>query len=152
MGKFTFLTLVIILGMSLVSFGKSYLCIPERGVFFLPDDTWLIKKKAVFDKNKFIVKTEGNNRKMISVKPFGADYYTCKVGEVIFEKGHGVLSGVGESIKGGDFITCRQPHTSSNGGFTKDEFILDFKKRKFHWYSMLEFRRGQTFSGKCEEI
>ena len=88
---------------------------------------------------------------MIFVKPFGADYYTCKVGEKYIEGGK-VYSGVGESIKGGDFLTCRQPNTSLNGGFTKDEFILDFKKRKFHWYSMLEFRRGQTFSGKCEEI
>ena len=151
MRKFTFITLMMILGMSSISFGKSYLCIPERGIFLTPDENWLITKKIVFDKNKFLVKTEGNNTKMISVKFFGADYYTCKVGEKYIEGGK-VYSGVGESIKGGDFLTCRQPHTSSNGGFTKDEFILDFKKREFHWYSMLEFRRGQTLSGRCEEI
>jgi len=150
--KFTFITLMMILGMSSVSFGKSYLCITERGLFILPDENWLMDKKKGLDKNKILVKTEGNNRKMISVKFFGKDRYLCKVGEKLFEKGFGVISGVGESIKGGNFLTCRQPHTILEGGFTKVEFILNLKKRKFHFYNLLEFRMGQTYSGKCEEI
>ena len=157
MMKFTILTLMMILGMSSVSFGKSYLCIPERGTLLTPNKNHITTKQSEFDRNRFLVKTEGNNRKMISVKFFGESYYMCKVGEVYFEKGHGILSGVGESIKGGDFLTCRQPHTTSNGGYTQNEFNLNIKTKKFNFYNMeMKFggddRFGQTFFGKCEEI
>ena len=152
MRKFTFITLMMILGMSSVSFGKSYLCIPKKGTLLTPKVNILVTNQSDLNRKKFLVKTEGNNRKMISVKFFGKYRYLCKVGEKLFEKGFGVISGVGESIKGGNFLTCRQPHTILEGGFTKVEFILNLKKRKFHFYNLLEFRMGQTYSGKCEEI
>ena len=153
MRKFTFITLMIILGMSSVSFGKSYLCIPERGTLLTPDKNYLVTKQSEFNKNKFLVKTDGNNRKMISVKYFGEDWYLCEVGEKDINGGK-VFSGVGESIKGGDTLTCRQPHRSEEGGYTKQEFILDFKKNEFHYYSMnvTSMRMGSTYSGKCEEL
>ena len=151
--KFTFITLVMILGISSVSFGNSYLCIPERGTLLSHNKNYIITKQSEFNKNKFLVKTYGNNRKMISVKFFGEDWYICKVGEKYIDGGE-VLSGVGESIKGGDTLTCRQPHRSEEGGYTKKEFILDFKKNQFHYYSMnvTSIKMGSIFSVKCEEI
>ena len=53
MRKITFITLMMILGMSSVSFGKSYLCITERGLFILPDENWLMDKKRVLIKTRF---------------------------------------------------------------------------------------------------
>ena len=152
--KFTFITLMMILGMSSVSFGKSYLCITERGLFILPDENWLMDKKKGLDKNKILVKTEGNNKKMISVKYFGDDVNYCMVGKVIIQKGI-VISGVGESIKGGDYLTCRQPETSSEGGFTGVEFNLNIRTRVFNLYTMSlkrNLRLGMSIFGKCEEI
>ena len=156
MRKITFITLMMIFGMSSVSFGKSYLCIPKKGTLLTPKVNILVTKQSDLNRSKFLVKTEGNNRKMISVKFFGEVWTICKVGEVYFEKGFGVLSGVGESIKGGDILTCRQPHTSSNGGFTMNEFNLNIRKMEFNYYDMDlksgDERFGQTLSGKCEEI
>ena len=140
------------LGVSTVSFGKSYLCLPSIAAYLSEDSVSVSDYSKNNSGDQILVKTEGNNRKMISVKFFGKDRYLCKVGEKLFEKGFGVISGVGESIKGGNFLTCRQPHTILEGGFTKVEFILNLKKRKFHFYNLLEFRMGQTYSGKCEEI
>ena len=155
MRKITFITLMMILGMSSVSFGKSYFCLPTSGTTFLDDNFHIRninkdKLKGIDD--KWLVKTEGNDRKMISVKFFGEDWYLCKVGEKYIDGGK-VWSGVGESIKGGDFLSCRQPHTSLNGGFTKNEFNLNFKTKVFYYYSMSSLGRiGEVTFGRCEEI
>ena len=51
--KFTFITLVMILGISSISFGKSYLCIPERGTLLTHNKNYLITKQSEFNKNEF---------------------------------------------------------------------------------------------------
>ena len=87
MKKFTFITLMMILGISSVSFGKSYLCIPSQMVVLNYEDreVQIVKEDEIpLTTLKFLVKTEGNNRKMISVKTFGSDNYHCKVGEKKF--------------------------------------------------------------------
>ena len=160
MRKFTFITLVMILGMSSVSFGKSYLCIPSQWVSlkYLDKDgkesrkSRVVKEDEIPKTSKFLVNTEGNNRKMISVKFFGSDYYICKVGEKRIQYDR-VWSGISESIKGGDFLTCRQPHTISNGGYTKMEFNLNIKTKDFNYYKMnVRFGNGLSLFGRCEEI
>ena len=155
MRKFTFITLLMILGISSVSFGKSYLCIPSQMVVLNYEDRkiQIVKEDEIpLTTLKFLVKTEGNNRKMISVKTFGSDYYHCKVGEKQIQYDR-VWSGIGESIKGGDFLTCRHPHKILNGGYTKIEFNLNIKTKDFNSYSMdVRFGFGRSFFGKCEEI
>ena len=67
--KFTILTVMMILGMSTVSFGKTYLFIPKRGTLLTPDENYLTKQSRL-NKIKYLVITDGNNRKMISGIPF----------------------------------------------------------------------------------
>jgi len=155
MNKFTFITLMMILGISSVSFGKTYLCLPSNGILLTGNQYHNIPEPTL-NENKFMVKTEGNNRKMISVKPFGEKGIICSVGEKLVRGGK-VTSGIGVSIKGGDYLTCRHPVLLKNGGYTNFEFILNIKKNEFTSYTMdLEFIKGEKVgviqSGKCEEI
>ena len=167
MRKITFITLMMILGMSSLSFGneKMYLCFPTSRTTFLDDNTYVSninKDKLKGIDEKWLVKTEGNNRKMISVKPFGEKGIICVVGDKLMRGGE-VTSGTGESILGGNYLTCRQPHTFLNGGYTNIEFILNTKKNEFTSYTMnLEYiyndediqggKGGMIVSGKCEKI
>ncbi len=58
MKKIIFLTLVMIFGMSSVSFGKSYLCISDVGVMFQKkNQVWETKKLSG---NKYLLKTNQN--------------------------------------------------------------------------------------------
>ena len=102
-----------------------------------------------------IVKTEDNDSKMVSVKEVGKDSYHCKVGEVLRDNSYNdVTSGVGESMKGEDVLTCRQPHTSSEGSYTQYEFNLHLRHMFFNSYymSIRGIRVGHIRGGKCEEI
>ena len=144
-----------ILGISSVSFGneKMYLCIPERGVDFGRDSDTI--EKSVWSSYKYIVKTEDNDSKMVSVKEVGKDYFFCKSGEVLRDNMYlNITSGVGESIKGGYVLTCRHPHTREEGGHTQNEFNLNLRKMIFNSYFMYfnMVRIGYIHSGKCEEI
>ena len=155
MRKITFITLMIILGMSSVSFGneKMYLCIPERGVNF--GNTSDTIEKSVWFSYKYVVKTKDNNSEMVSVKEVGKDYFFCKSGEVLRDNMYlNITSGVGESIKGGYVLTCRHPHTREEGGHTQNEFNLNLRKMIFNSYFMYfnMVRIGYIHSGKCEEI
>ena len=65
MKKFTFITLVMILGMSSVSFGKDYLCLSSHGILITNNQyrKLPLEKGSGYSLNKlrFMVKTEGNN-------------------------------------------------------------------------------------------
>ena len=140
MKKFTFISLVMILGISSISFGKSYLCLTSNGILLTGNQYHHIPEPTL-NESKFMVKTEGNNRKMISVKPFGEKGIMCVVGDTI-SRGGKVTSGIGVSIKGGDYLTCRHPVPLKNGGYTNIEFILNIKNNKFTAYTMnLEFMK-----------
>jgi len=156
MRKFTFITLVMILGMSSVSFGKEYLCIPTSGVFLMNVEQGnTLQPSNQLSGKSLIVKTEDNDSKMVSVKEFGRDSYHCKVGEVLRDNSYNdVTSGVGESMKGEDVLTCRQPHTSSEGSYTQYEFNLHLRHMFFNSYymSIRGIRVGHIRGGKCEEI
>ena len=155
MRKITFLTLVMILGMSSVTFGKSYLCITdeERNLILNPNE-------RIIHEDKFIVKTLGNDKSMISVKEFGKDYYKCLEGS---EFGYPTSDSVVEkntSIKGNTYLTCRTTYLKINGGHIQSEFVLDLERMIFINYfnnyrssspSTLTFSVGVT-KGKCEEV
>ena len=150
MRKITFITLVMILGMSSVSFGKSYLCISEIGnTLYFIDGKY--KNTGVIE-SKFVVKTEDNDNRMVSVKEFGKDNYFCKDG------GGGTYGGgKNVSIRGGNILTCRVPYIKEYGGHTKKEFILDLKFLRFDFYQNFDnskepFFGNITLKGKCEEI
>ena len=149
-----FVALIMTLRDSTVSFGKSYLCLPSIAAYLSEDSVSVSDYSKNNSGDQILVKTEGNNKKMISVKYFGDDVNYCMVGKVIIQKGI-VISGVGESIKGGDYLTCRQPETSSEGGFTGVEFNLNIRTRVFNLYTMSlkrNLRLGMSIFGKCEEI
>jgi hypothetical protein len=155
MRKFTFITLMMIIGMSSVSFGneKIYLCIPERGVDFGRTSDTI--EKSVWSYYKWVVRTKDDNSEMVSVKRFGKDSFWCKVGEVIISGEYNtVRSGIGESIKGKNVLTCRQPHTKEEGGYTYFEFNLNLREMIFnsYWMNFDIGRMGFRYTGKCEEI
>ena len=155
MRKIIFLTLVMILGMSSVSFGKSYLCISHHGVVIHGDNKG-VELNVIEDvsENKFIINTNGNNTKMLSVKSFGEDKYECKLGDVI-RINTSIISGVGESMKGKHMFTCRHSHTSFLGSFTLYELNLDLSNMFFNSYenwNSSTTRLNMMLSGKCEEI
>ena len=85
MRKITFLTLVMILGMSSVSFGKEYLCISDVGVGLkFKNQKW---EPINSSEEKFIVKTVLNSVRKVfipsikmyveSINPFGTDKSLC---------------------------------------------------------------------------
>ena len=155
MRKITFITLMMILGMSSVSFGneKIYLCIPDRGVDFGRTSDTI--EKSVWSRYKYVVKTKDNNSEMVSVKEVGEDYFFCKSGEVLRGNMYkDVTSGVGESNKGKYVLSCRQPHTKEKGGYTQTEFNLNFGKMIFnsYWMNFDMTRIGYLYTGKCEEL
>jgi hypothetical protein len=144
MRKFTILTLMMILGMSSVSFGKSYLCIPSQGVGLgtVGRGDWIISKEILVEK-RYIVKTEGNNTKLKSVKEFGSlNSLICN--DINPEK----------LMNGGNYLSCRETVPISEGGYTYLEFNFNFMNKEFNFYYMdlSIIRTGNVYSGKCEEI
>ena len=81
MRKITFLTLVMILGMSSVSFGKSYLCISEIEKFITFSERkkkWIeLKTPSSLEHNKFILKTYKNDKGIESFTEFGSKHDYC---------------------------------------------------------------------------
>ena len=156
MRKITFLTLVMIIGMSSVSFGKSYLCISDvGGIFHFTDGEWGLTD---IKENKFIVKTEGNDERMESVKTFDKDYYVCRDGTDVMDKNFEgkIQHGKGKSVKGKTYLSCRLMYLQSFGGHIKTEFILDIKNMLFDYYTNFTLRlksfMTQIYKGKCSEI
>ena len=150
MRKFTFITLMMILGMSSVSFGKSYLCITELSHKFGFYDGKYLSGQLL--ERKFIIKTEDNDNRMVSVKKFGEGSYFCKDGEEGEYQG-----GINVSIKGGNFLTCRVPFKKEYGGHTYKEFNLDFRFLRFILFTNFDNSKEGLFGnlveiGKCEEI
>ena len=84
MRKITFITLMMILGMSSVSFGKSYLCTPYH---YLLDDLKsrgkgefrIIPTKVLLEHTRFMVKTEGDEIKMLEGDFDGLGNKTIKI-------------------------------------------------------------------------
>ena len=150
MRKFTFITLMMILGMSSVSLGKSYLCISEIGKFIDKSDGQYESSRIT--PKKIIIKTEDNDNRMVSVKKFGEGSYFCKDGEEGEYQG-----GINVSIKGGNFLTCRVPFKKEYGGHTYKEFNLDFRFLRFILFTNFDNSKEGLFGnlveiGKCEEI
>ena len=157
MRKFTFITLMMILGMSSVSFGKEYFCVSDiYSYFFFKDGKY---KSEEYVPIKYIIKTENNDNRMVSVKEFGKDNYFCKEG------GGGTYGGgKNVSIKGGNILTCRVPYIKEYGGHTFKEFNLDLKFMRFNYYKNIDHTYNVNFEyttftngvvskkGKCEEI
>ena len=144
MRKITFITLMMILGMSSVSFGKSYLCTPYH---YLLDDLKsrgkgefrIIPTKVLLEHTRFMVKTEGDEIQMKSVKLVGSKEYLCDVGK-------GSLS-----MKYFGYRICYNPLIGELTHPKSFEFSLDLRKMTFKSYS----QKGGTriFSkGTCEEI
>ena len=157
MKKITFLTLVMILGISSVSFGKSYLCISDvvRYISYVGDE-WSVHDIML---NKFIVKTERNDERMESVKFFDKDYYLCRDGTDVMDKNYKGKINVekGKSVKGNTFLSCRLTYLKSYGGHINKEFILDLEKMLFDLYTNFSrpnrtSRINQIYKGKCSEI
>ena len=75
MRKFIFLTLVMILRMSSVSFGKSYFCESEVGTSFkLRNDVWdIINLRS----NKYIIRTSDGGKVINYFGWFGEDEDLC---------------------------------------------------------------------------
>ena len=166
MRKITFITLVMILGMSSVSFGKSYLCIDDTSsyIFLKIDNSFHLYGKyesVEVVPTKYIIKTEKNDNRMVSVKEFGKDNYFCKDG------GGGTYGGgKNVSIRGGNILTCRVPYIKEYGGHTYKEFNLDLELMRFNYYKNVDhtyhlnyetfgvnFPNGSIYKkGKCEEI
>lgn len=151
MKKIIFLTLVMIFGMSSVSFGKSYLCLTDE-----QRTINLNKEHRIVQEEKFIVKTLGNDRSMISVKEFGQNWYVCREGSDSIYTVHPSPVERGKSIRGDNFLSCRQTFIKIYGGHTHHEFILDLERMifVFYWNSL----RSHSISslgittGKCSEI
>ena len=155
MMKFIFITMMMILGMSSVSFGKSYLCITdeERNLILNP-------KERIIHEDKFIVKTLGNDKSMISVKEFGKDYYKCLEGSEFGYPYSDSMIEKDKSIKGNTYLTCRSTYLKIKGGHIQSEFVLDLERMIFIYYwnnyhssssSTLGFGVG-IIKGRCEEI
>ena len=157
-----------IIGMSSVSFGKSYLCISNQRVSLEKKKDGVSNTEFLIDKYK--VETSENDNKIISVKVKSTyslgkknthtDSDICVVGEklktiygVTYTEDHSDR-GIGESIKGGkggNILSCRHSYQGS----TNHEFVLRLSKMTFNFYLMVftEYSRyGYITSGKCEEI
>ena len=196
MRKFIFITMVMILGMSSVSFGqvsqstneKIYLCetdyhrklvlmIPtklQREILTDPDENlknsdYMWSTQHPPNHKKFIVNTEGNDERIISVKINGGKTNLCLDGVMIQHTNkEWRYEGVGVSTKGGDFLSCRVPYLKKYGGHTMSEFVLDLtgggymlSRRQnviqFSWYHNTNSGHSRhqmigTQVGRCEEI
>ncbi|MDC0077772.1 hypothetical protein OAJ98_02175 [Deltaproteobacteria bacterium] len=161
MNKFTFITLVMILGMSSVSFGKDYLCESEvdQG-FYYSKGKWgqyrLDKNDNTIKSFTFIVKTQGNDEKIESVKNIGDKHYLCKDGTDDMKSGGKIEHRKGESVKGNTFLSCNLKYLKSEGGHIKTEFVLNLKHMIFEFYQNLTLSQSpwitQIKKGSCEEI
>jgi len=152
MKKIIFLTLVMILGMSSVSLGKSYLCISEKGRIL---DNWEVLK---ITEKKIIVKTEDNNERIESVKYFGSkNNYICRDGTDVMFKNFKSRVEKGKSVKGNTFLSCRLTYLKRFGSHIHTDFILDLKKMVFYFYfnnfmSGDEYGDFRIMRGKCGEV
>jgi hypothetical protein len=163
MRKFTILTLMMILGMSSVSFGneKIYLCESEvdQG-FHHSNGKWiqydLSKREETKKEFKFIVKTQGNDGQIESVKNIGKNYYICKDGTDDMKSGGNIEHGKGESVKGNTFLSCNLKYLKSEGGHMRTEFVLNLQHMIFEFYQNLTLTQSpwitQIHKGSCEEI
>ena len=159
MRKITFLTLVMIFGMSSVSFGKEYLCYPYhyivddlssggKGEFSIFPTDFIRGKSEI----KYMVKTEGNDEKMKSVKQVGEKYYFCEVGKKVqWSMDEGLKYGEGRSMTSEDYRICYTPLNFINGYPNSFDFSLNLRKMIFKLYE--QSNGHKIFSkGICEEI
>ena len=147
MKKIIFLTLVMILGISSVSFGKSYLCISDVGTIFKSrNEVWDTDKLAG---NRYILKTNQNGD-IYHFGFFGEDLSFCPRSEVIDNDQNT------RSFK--YFKTCRT--TYREVGNTNTEVVFNSKNLKFQVYisgryiskTIKKGTGGLLEIGKCSEI
>ena len=142
MKKITFLTLVMILGMSSVSFGKPYICISDvvAGI-----DTLGVKK--IDEVGKFLVKTNqlhwSSGGYILSVKEIGLKNPLCKNNKKPIKEHSYILS-------------CNKTTTFGN---VEVEFNLNLKNLNYIEFQLFKSRFDRIttpyylmYLGECEEI
>jgi len=126
---------------------------------------YVTKENKIPKDRKYLVKTEGNDKRMISVKKFGEKDDICNVGSEIGQIEYmESTSKVHTSIKLGNYLTCNIPLRVFRQGskwesLSQMDFILDTKYKIFNFYNIIlgslkgeSDRIGYVVSGKCEEI
>ena len=149
MRKIIFLTLVMIFGVSSVSFGKQYLCVSNLSRLITIDG---VKNNPI---GKFLVLTKCDVKcihrgdYIYSVKSFGIKGRVwCKDNPISRTS----------FVENSDVISCNE---KSKYGNTKVEFNMNFRTRDFIGFQMFNSTFGKRFQeneyykiwlGSCEEI
>jgi len=164
MRKFTILTLMMILGMSSVSFGKQYLCSTKVGVAVIPtygknnsqeqrERIWGLQKMG---KTNFLVETDEYDTKMLSVYELGGSVeekqqnhwcVTDKSNEYYDKKDKSYLEIDSQT---GRVLSCRR--TFGGEGRTYFEFNLELETMKFGSNTIIGLDVQMTNRGLCQEI
>jgi len=156
MRKFTFTTLMMILGMSSVSFGKEYLCVSTYDVHPLfHQNKWNIQS---YGSSKYVIKTDKEGKKILSFKNFGQDYIHCPMNpkddplETLTPQIQQYVKRNNDRqvlYKNG-VISCRS--TWVKGKTTMMDINFEPKRMKFHIFSTGFHDSISLTVGKCEEM
>ena len=142
--KIIFLTLVMILGMSSVSFGKKYLCSTKVGVAVIPtfgknntkeqrENIWGLEVMGI---TEYLVKTDEYDTKMLSVYLLKREnehrsvktiksFYWCVTDKSNEYYTRGSKSHLEIDSQPGRVLSCRTTHSGSGEGRTYFEFIFE---------------------------
>jgi hypothetical protein len=164
--KIIFLTLVMILGMSSVSFGKKYLCSTKVGVAVIPthgknntkeqrERIWVIRKMSA---TNFLVETDEYDTKMLSVYELGGSVeekqqnHWCVTDKSNEYYTRGSKSHLEIDSQTGRVLSCRTTHSGSGEGRTYFEFIFELETMKFGSNSIIGIDVQLTNRGLCQDI
>ena len=164
MRKIIFLTLVMILGISSVSFGKRYFCKSKVGVAVIPtygkNNTQEQREKIwglrVMGSDEFLVKTDKSDTKMLSVYSLGGSVeekqqnhwcVTDKSNEYYDIRDKSYLEIDSQT---GRVLSCRR--TIGGEGRTYFEFNLELETMKFGSNTIIGLDVQMTNRGLCQEI
>ena len=161
MRKITFLTLVMILGMSSVSFGKQYLCKSKLAIGIFPNygkndckkGCWGIQGFSALD---YLVKTDALDLKILSVYQLGRNEenkksnHHCVTQESNDYYDPGSESYLEISETRGKILTCRSTRSGEKRTYFEFEFELETEYWSANWMvgNPLQF----IARGICEEI
>ena len=164
--KITFITLVMILGMSSVSFGKQYLCKAKVGVAVIPtfgknntkeqrENIWGLEVMGI---TEYLVKTDEYDTKMLSVYLLGGlvehkeSFHWCvtdKSHEYYWKTDESYLDNDGQR---GKILSCRRTNSGSGEGRTYFEFIFELETMKWGSNTIIGIDLQMTSRGLCQEI